>query len=133
MPYCQIANLSNVNGFCTLSKIKQVPFPTSKLTLLQRGLPRFLGKTFRSLLHPLLTGIPFTPSSASWQSMTLSFVSSMSRPLTVAQKTVSKFCHFEQTCTNLTLTTKPALKKIRVIVLHLIYNLVPYMPDLDKY
>jgi hypothetical protein len=30
---------------------------------------------------------------------------------TVAQKTVPIFCHFEQTCTNLTLTQKPALEK----------------------
>ena len=29
----------------------------------------------------------------------------------VAKKTVPMFCHFEQTCTNLTLTPKPALEK----------------------
>ena len=35
------------------------------------------------------------------------------RVRTVAQKTVPMFCHFEQTCTNLTLTPKPALEKNR--------------------
>ena len=35
----------------------------------------------------------------------------MEKPHTVAQKTVPMFCHFEQTCTNLTLTPKPALEK----------------------
>jgi hypothetical protein len=36
---------------------------------------------------------------------------SSGRVPTVAQKTVPMFCHFEQTCTNLTLTPKPALEK----------------------
>jgi hypothetical protein len=69
--------------------------------------------------------IPITPDPP--------FPTSFSSNLhTVAQKTVPMFCHFEQTCTNLTLTPTPAIEKTQVIVLHHIYNLVPYIPNLDK-